>query len=522
MAKTYKDIFSILGQKPQTGDRIESGKSSYQLVEGVRTTPEGFKVVTLSPSIIVSTGERQGRSNELILDPSGTKFLGAGGTLNTNNPVDFSSSRIGTQGAIKEYMQQFKVFGSTDRAGKQVYTVHATAENFATQAEANARAQQLQQQAFGGAKIDASSADMSRVDQAPNITGPRPVATQPSKQTLGTAGAGQTVQEKILAGIEQAKLLKEKLVILETAARAGLRIDPGTTVEDAERFLATGSVEAPPPAPQPEPTPPAPGNLTKDNITDVPTDVEFRNTDAYKNLTQDEKDFIDMGFQLITLGGEQDARVFANAISEAKKIADPYFKAQISLTQAEIVGKISELNLDYDTKKEIIERTQKELSEDVASQKEFLTLEQQADIAKATKTLDQDLLNLRDQAASKGLTFSTLSESAQSRTTGNTQNVIESTQRQNNFKIKALETQAARGNTSAQAQLAAMQKQKTLGFQTLGRSAESTLGSAGISSALTGGGYAPVGGVGGTIEEEKRKAIIGDTSAFVSLSKGFL
>lgn len=508
MPQTYSNIKDILGKTPKIGERIDvsGGRgTAYQTIEGVRTTPEGFTIVNLSPSIMPD-GERQGRGSEFAY--YGDKgFVGQSKLQDT--PIDFSSSRIGTSGAIadlKYNVPSLPGYVAPPPQNRPVITGPRLGEPGAIPAEGG---EFTFDPRFPGERLSLGEHQRRLAE-----------LNQPKPQTLGTAGAGQTVQDKIAQMIEQAKLIKEKVDILARAESAGLRIDPGTTVEEAERFLSTGSIEPPPQEPEPEPTPPPPGNLTPENITDVPENVEFKNTDAYKNLTPEEKEFIDMGFQLITLGGEQDARMFANAISQAKSVADPYFKAQISLTQAEIVGKVAELNLDFDTKKEIIERTQKELSEDVASQKEFLSLEQQADIARANKDLDQDLLSLRDQAAAKGITFSTISEQAQARAVTKTGDVVESVKRQSNFRVKELETKAARGDISAQKQLEAMRSGKSLTSQTIGRRAEEILGSSGIPGGIE--DYVPIGGIKGQIQEEKQRAVLSDTESFISLQRGFL
>lgn len=266
---------------------------------------------------------------------------------------------------------------------------------------------------------------------------------------------------------------------------------------------------------------PAPGGLNP-AMTSSPTNVEFKNTDAYKALSDEDKSFVDMAFQLIAVGGEQEARFFANAITQAKAIADPYFKSQLTLAMGEIGGKIAELNLDYDTKREILDRTQKELLEDVSAQKEFLTLEQQADIARLTREYDQDILQIRDVAAERGLTFAT---GARSRVEAERQrgltfsDVIESSRRRTNFRVRELELKASRGDVAAKKQLEAMTGQRRFGLASLGRVGEAQLGTANLPGIE---GYVPTGGVPGEIEERKRKAIISDIGGLVSLQRGFL
>lgn len=257
-------------------------------------------------------------------------------------------------------------------------------------------------------------------------------------------------------------------------------------------------------------------------ITSSPSNVEFKSTDAYKALSADEKSFVDMAFQLIAVGGEDEARYFANAIKQAKAIADPYFKAQLSLAQAEIGGKVAELNFDFDTKRELLERTQKQLLEDVSSQKQFLTLEQQSDLARLARDYDQDILQIRDVAAERGLTFATgrvSREGAEQQRGLAFADVIESSKRKFNFQVKELELKASRGDIAAQKQLEAMTGQRRFGLASAGRLAEAQIGTANLPAIE---GFAPVGGVLGEVEEKKRKSIISDIGGLVSLQRGFL
>ena len=260
------------------------------------------------------------------------------------------------------------------------------------------------------------------------------------------------------------------------------------------------------------------------DITQSPENVAFKDSAAYKGLTSEQKEFVDMAFNLIEVGGENEARMFSEAIKQAKAIADPYFKAQLSLAQAEIAGGIAEMNLDYDTKREIIQRTKDQLLEDVKISKDFLSVEQQSEIARMTKDLDRDLLAVGDAAAEKGLTFATGYRSrvgAQARKREQFQDVAQSRQRMYNLKINELKLRADRGDTTAQQQLEALQTGKGLALERIGRGAEALIGTAGLTR-TTEEGYKPVGGVIGKLEEEKRKSTIADVGAYVELQKGFL
>lgn len=277
-----------------------------------------------------------------------------------------------------------------------------------------------------------------------------------------------------------------------------------------------------PPAAPPAAPPGAPPAPPVDVTKPVPDTVAFKNTDAYKALPQSIKDFIDIAYNLIEVGGEAEAKMFANAIAQAKAIADPYYKTQLSLAGAEVLGAIAEKNNDFETRKEVIERARDELMQDVSNNKEFLTLEQQADISRNIRQYDEDLLTIADEAAEKGLTFATGARSralAESRRGEQFQDVIQSGQRRFNFQIKELELKAARGDTSAQKELEALTGQKGFALQQIGRAAEEVLGSANVPAIP---GFTPTGSALGKIEEEKRRTTISDVGGFLQLQKGFI
>lgn len=258
------------------------------------------------------------------------------------------------------------------------------------------------------------------------------------------------------------------------------------------------------------------------DLTQSPTDVAFKNTDAYKGLSAEDQSFIDMAFNLVNIGGEDEARRVADAIKAAKQIADPYYKSQLTLALGEIGSTIAGLNQDYETKAEIIRRTQSELAEDVVTQKDFLTLEQQSDLARVTRQYDDDILKIRDIAAERGITISTGYRSREELERGRTtelQDVIESSGRQFNFRIADLERRVARGDVEAAKQLESLTGRRTLALQDIGRTAEAKLGTANVP---IGTGHPPVGGVTGQLEEEKRQNILRDVFAISDLGSAFL
>lgn len=324
------------------------------------------------------------------------------------------------------------------------------------------------------------------VGQAPATQNNLPATQTPAGQVTGTLPNGQ------------------KVTFTDAAAA---KSNGATEVKPVNETVATPKTETP--AAKPDPAKVAEG-------------VKFTGTNSYKGLSKDEQDLVNMAFNLIEVGGEDEAKKFAAALTSAKQIADPYYKSLLTLAQGEIASKIAGLNNDYEGQVEIINRTKSELLSDVSSQKDFLSLEQQADLAKLGRGYDEDILKIKDEAADKGIVFASGYKSLGRMETNRTTeqgDVVESTNRKYNYQINQLTERAQRGDIDAAKQLESLTGKKTLALQDIGRIAETKLGSANVPG-LT--GYTPVGGVAGTLEEEKRKNIISDVNAFVSLQKGFI
>lgn len=333
-----------------------------------------------------------------------------------------------------------------------------------------------------------------------------------------------SVQEQLNWIKTQTENITKQVGKLAEAEKKGLPINPSTTIQDAESFLATGAI----PSPNNGSAGAAAGGSASgvQDITQAVTgDVAFKNSDAYKLLDDESKAFVDSVYNLLTVGGEQEAKIFAKAIDQAKKIADPYYSAVLTLAKGDVEAKVAQINNDYEGQYEAINRAKSQLLEDVKTNKDFLTLEQQAELSTAARNYDDDVQTIRDVAASKGITFSTgrfSREEAEQQRKLQYQDVTESSNRQYNFKISELEKSAARGDTEAQKQLENLKANKGFALGSVARSAEATLGTE-ATRGITGLSDQPlVGGVTGSIAEEKNKAIVSDVGALVDLQKGFL
>ena len=246
----------------------------------------------------------------------------------------------------------------------------------------------------------------------------------------------------------------------------------------------------------------------------APGSTAYKSSAAYKNLSSELQQLVDMAFSTLT-GTEAEQKIFSDALTRAAAIADPYAKSQLALFKGEYMTKIADVKGDFETKRRVLEQTRKDLSETLRLNKDFLSLEEQSDIATQTGLYDEDMLTIADQAAEKGITFATGARSralSEERRTEQFEDVIESTRRRSNFKIKELELRASQGDMEAAAQLKELPQKSGIKLTEIGQSAERILGSMGAGG-LNIEGFKPVGDVLGDVEQQRLKDIITNTSA---------
>ena len=270
----------------------------------------------------------------------------------------------------------------------------------------------------------------------------------------------------------------------------------------------TASISSKSPAPIQAPTP-APAPTATATATATATKSLYKSSGSYKALPDDLKGLVDMAFTTFN-GTAEEQQVFRDALTKAAAIADPYAKSQLALFGAEYNTKIADTTGDFQAKKSAIETARKQLGEVLKLSGNQLNLEEQADIARATRGYDEDMLTIADQAAEKGLTFATGARSrvlSEERRTEQFQDVIQSTKRTANFKRQELELRAAQGDEDAKLKLDEINRIKGIDLAKIGQGAERILGSAGVGS-LGIGGFTPVGGVEGDVETQRKRDII--------------
>lgn len=244
-------------------------------------------------------------------------------------------------------------------------------------------------------------------------------------------------------------------------------------------------------------------------LTPPPANSAYKDSDAYKSLPQDLKDLVDLGYSSF-IGTPEQQKNFTDALTNAQALADPYAHSQLLLATAEFQLAIAKSNNDYKAQVDILNRTRQSIADDLKLNADHLTLEQQAEMARATTAYNEDMLTIADAAAEKGLTFGTGARSrsmAEDIRTTQQQDIVQSSNRSYNFQMDDLKARAARGDTEAQAQLDNLSKNNEFNMSSIGQAAERVLGSGGAAG-LNLPGFTPQGGALGSIEQDRRTAIL--------------
>jgi hypothetical protein len=230
----------------------------------------------------------------------------------------------------------------------------------------------------------------------------------------------------------------------------------------------------------------------------------LKNDPSFKNLPFDMQQAAVYNYQIQTANDQAKAQAWADALEQATAQADPYWKNIIRIAQDEALNSIDQANGDFNSQIQRNQERVNQINEDLSSNKGYLTLEQQNDLANLSKSYKTNLGTLIDSASNQGLTFSTKRAIAQQRLNEQNTGLVESTNRQYNKQIADLQTEAQRGNLDAQNQIADLQRRMQANTQNVGRGLETNVGTENLPALPR---YTPLGGVPGKLYEEKTQDI---------------
>lgn len=247
----------------------------------------------------------------------------------------------------------------------------------------------------------------------------------------------------------------------------------------------------------------------------------LKNDPAYSALPKDMKEIVLYNYQVQKTNDNQKAINLSNALQQATEQAEPYWKNILMVAQDEVLRSFEQQKGDYDSSVQRQLRIVDNINEDLAYNKQFLSLEEQSALATIGRNYQVQHENLVDSAAGAGLTFSTKRKIAEQRLTEENKGMVESTKRQAAKQQRDIDMNAQRSILETQKSIEDTTRKFGDFTTNLGRSAEKYLGTSGLPSLP---GYTPLGAGGtpvtGQVYEQKvqdienrKKAIAGELNA---------
>ena len=232
---------------------------------------------------------------------------------------------------------------------------------------------------------------------------------------------------------------------------------------------------------------------------------------SWQALSPDQQTLIKLYYSTANATSEEQKMKLQVALEEAIKVADPYIKEQISIVKDEIDRNVNKIEGDFTSKQAQLSDRVKQIQEDLIYNKDFLSLEQQSDLAQQLKKYKGDLYNLQQGAAEAGLAFSSPRTQAEQQLKEEQQGMAESTRRKYAQSQRELQVGSERNVQALQQNLADLERARKEGLTELQRKAETTLGSAGAPAVA---GVTPLGGITGAIPEQKGQYVTDWTQRF--------
>jgi hypothetical protein len=243
------------------------------------------------------------------------------------------------------------------------------------------------------------------------------------------------------------------------------------------------------------------------------------NNDYFKQLSPDDQKYLVNYYNILKINDTEKQNILKQAFIDAQAAADPYFKEKIRIAQDALSLALGEQASDIASKQKDLMQKIEDIKTDLATGAGRLSVDEEAELARRQRTYEVSLESLRETAATSGLTFSSRRALAEGRLATEQTDIVESTKRTFQRQIEDLQTAAARGDLEAKNQLADYERIYGENVTKLGRTAEAYLGTTGLPAVE---GYTPLGGVTGSIEEEKLKDITQRAEALANLRNPFL
>lgn len=255
---------------------------------------------------------------------------------------------------------------------------------------------------------------------------------------------------------------------------------------------------------KPDPIVP-PGEEKKPMVFDDKTfsdyPAELKNTDIWKNSSAYDKLMLYTTFKAKEVQDPLIQKKMMEALGTAMESLDPYYKMKTRMANDAIERSAITINQDYASKIKSNEEKIRQTEEDLLAGREYLTLEQQAEMGNQLREFKNNLYSLRQNAAESGLAFSSPRETAEQQLNEQQAGLAESTTRKFNKSQTDLANAAARDTLALQQNAKDLERGRSESLTDLSRKGEELLGSTAMPQIP---GVTLLGGIQGTQEAEKQ------------------
>ena len=248
----------------------------------------------------------------------------------------------------------------------------------------------------------------------------------------------------------------------------------------------------------------------------------LKDNDYFNQLSPDEQSYIVNYYNVLTIQDEENQKLFAQALQDAKDQADPYFAEKIRMAQDELTRALGGQAGDFASNKRDLELRIDQIGEDLKTGKDRLSVDQQSELARQKRSYEYQLEGLVESASHKGLTFSSKRALAEGRLATEQTDIVESTKREFQRRITDLQQAASRGEVEAQNLLEDYERTYGESVTSLIRASEKELGTTNLPGLPDLPGVSPLGGVVGSLEETKQSDILQRAEALTNLKNPFL
>ena len=263
-----------------------------------------------------------------------------------------------------------------------------------------------------------------------------------------------------------------------------------------------------------DPVPDYVKDVAKETVVDSDVSEELASDPYYQQLDANSKAIVSYYESILESDDAERQQAFSDAMDAAAEQADPYWAEQLRIVKDEFTRTVGGLEQDFAAMEADLMARSKAIGEDLEFNKEFISAEEQAALSKQKLSYDVQLDGMREDAAQRGITSSSIKNIARERLDESNIGVVESITRQSARLIREETVGAERGlgdierlTEDARAKLRATKTGEVRGLESIIGTTD-TLGVKGTS------GFT-LGGVTGSFGETKTKDILQRAQALI-------